>query len=131
MTTPLLKISVGKVVLDHQKTTVAKAKKKASKMLDSGVKKAQSKHVWKNRTQQAELKLHGGISNGQKLGKPTIDPNNGFYIYIAHGAVEKRPSGDKKYGFYLETMQGGKYAVLASTLYDVWMKYISSLPQGK
>lgn len=126
---PLIKMEVAKITFDHQRKILSAAKKLARSTVPMVVDRNKKVHPWKNRTGQAELKLHGGVNNGSKLGLPVKPATEGFYIYMAHGATEKRKNKQiKRYGFYLETMQGGRFAVLKPMVLDVWDLYISNLP---
>jgi hypothetical protein len=125
----MLAMNVAKITFEHQTKVLARARKMAKTFTPEVVERSRATHVWRNRTQQAEIKLHGGISDGRKLGQRYINANEGFYIFTAHGAVEKRKNKRlKRYGLYLETMQGGRFAILSSLVFDVWDLYLSNLP---
>lgn len=73
---------------------------------------AKETHEWKNRTGRAEETLHTYIDDGTITENPILE--NGFYIVLSHGAID--PRNNVKYGFYLETMQGGRFAILEKTI---------------
>lgn len=84
---------------------------------------AKRSHAWKNRTGRAEQTLNTFLDDGTITENPIVE--NGVYIVLSHGAVE--PRNGKKYGFFLETMQGGRFAILEPTIMTAGQQVINNI----
>lgn len=84
---------------------------------------AKANHVWQNRTGMAEETLYTFLDDGSTAKLPHLI--NGAYIVLAHGA--KEPRTGVKYGYYLETMRGGKFAILIKTLRAVGEEFYNAI----
>lgn len=69
---------------------------------------AQEHRHWQDRSTMARVTLETYISNGAEFDLPIRE--NSFYVVLTHGAIEPRTG--RKYGFDLETMQGGRFGIL-------------------
>lgn len=81
---------------------------------------AKNNHVFQNRTGIAESNIHTQLE--------VKDLPNGaeIYLHLAHGAIDYR---GHEYGFFIETMQGGRFAVLMPTIINNAQYLINVLQQ--